>query len=270
MRAAIADYRVLEPWARPGRFVCRPPDRLGRTGPVMLRELEVDAEGWPQLCDHLLRLASVPEDKLLEVIEVGPDLATGRVFLVTAPAEPAWPDAPGGAVGDPGRVVQAVAAAARCAHDLHEMGLTHGAIRPDAILRGPAATVLDLPRLDGPAGEVISTGTWKELLTISPELLSGEPPSRSSDVWALGATLHALVSQDPLFPGIERDEPVTAVQRIMFTRPEIDPTIPPGLAEVIAACLATDAADRPRSAADVADRLAGAGLRPGPGGGKDA
>src|SRR5438270_652326 len=56
---SIVDYEVLEPWGEgTGRFVCRPPDRLGWPGPVLVTELAVDAEGWQQLCDQLIRLNS--------------------------------------------------------------------------------------------------------------------------------------------------------------------------------------------------------------------
>jgi eukaryotic-like serine/threonine-protein kinase len=270
VRASIADYQVQEAWARPGRYVCRPPDRLGRPGPVLVTELRADAEGWPQLSEHLVRLASVPGGRLLEPIEVGPDLETGRVFLVTEPADPAWPDDRTDPTGpDPERpavatadAVEAVVIAARGAHDLHEVGLPHGSIHPDTILRAERGVVLDLPILDGPPGEIARTGPWSRLAATSPELLAGEPPSRRSDIWALGATLHILLSPHPLFPGLDGDEPVTAVQRIMFTRPEIDRSLPDAVAEVISACLAPDGADRPPTAADVADRLAA--VEPGP------
>jgi hypothetical protein len=272
VRASIADYQVQEPWPRAGRYVCQPPDRLGRHGPVLVIELRADAEGWPQLSEHLVRLASVPGGRLLEPIEVGPDLETGRVFLVTEPADPAWPaDRTDPAGSDPERLVvttadavEALVVAARGAHDLHEVGLPHGSIHPDTILRAERGVVLDLPILDGPAGEVARTGPWSRLAATSPELLAGEPPSRRSDIWALGATLHMLLSPHPLFPGLDGDEPVTAVQRIMFTRPEIDSSLPDAVSEVISACLAADGADRPPTAADVADRLAAAEPEPDP------
>lgn len=229
----------------------------------MVSELAVDAEGWSQLCDHLVRLASAPG--MLEVLEVGPDLETGGVFLVAEPAVPPWPSRPDGTGAERseaavGEGVDAVVAMARCVHDLHEAGLTHGSVHRDAILRAGPRLVLDLPVLDGPPGEVTRTGSWVRLVASSPELLAGEPPSRSSEVWALGAALHALLSPQPLFPGVDRDEPVTAVQRIMFTRPEVDPSLPDAVSEVIRDCLAADPAERPPTAAVVADRLTRTGL----------
>ena len=258
VRVSIADYEVAEPWARDGCYVCRPPARLGRPGPVLVSELDTDADGWPQLCDHLVRLAAANPAGLLEALEVGPDPETKRVFLVTEYAEPAAATDGSNPGWNLGTAMTAVAGVARCAHALHEAGLTHGSIHSGRILRAERATRLDLPRLDAPPGTITRTGPWAEMVAVSPELFAGETASRSSDVWALGATLHTLLSDRPLYTGIDRDEPVTAVQRIMFTRPDLDPALPGSAAEVIAACLAFDPAERPQTAAEVADRLSGA------------
>ena len=257
VRDSIADFDVEAPWGeRGGRYVCRPPERLGRTGQVMVSELAVDAEGWQQLCDWLIRLASAPGGGLLEVIEIGPDLDTGGVFLVTETADGgtlAAPEEP----ADDRRRLDAVASAARAAHALHEVGLAHGSIHAGTILFGGRGPVLDVPRLGAPPGEVARVGPWEELVAVDPELLAGEAPSRHSDIWALGATLHSVMSRRPLFPDIGDDEPVTAVQRVMFTRPEPDPALPAALLELVESCLAPDPADRPPSALAVAERLAG-------------
>jgi hypothetical protein len=220
----------------------------------MVTELSVDAEGWQHLCDWLAHLAAVPGDGLLEVIEVGPDLETGTVFLVTEPAPEgtlARPDRPLG----PGRRLAAVEAVARAAYSLHEVGLAHGSIHPGRVALTARGPVLDLPRLDAPAGEAIRIDGWDEVECLDPDLLRGEPPSRASDIWALGVTLHRALSTRPLFAGIEDDEPVTAVQRVMMSRPEPDPDIGPGLRDLIAACLAADPAERPATALSVAGYL---------------
>ena len=220
----------------------------------MVTELSVDAEGWKQLCDWLVLLTAAPGDGLIESIEVGPDLQTGRVFLVTEAAPLgtlARPDRPLGR----DRRLAAVEAAARAAHALHEVGLAHGNIHPGAVALTARGPVLDVPRLDAPAGEVICIEGWAGVECIDPDLLRGEPPSRASDIWALGATLHQALSERPLFAGIEDDEPVTAVQRVMLSRPEPDPDIGPGIRDLITACLATDPADRPPTALAVAGYL---------------
>lgn len=252
---SIADYEVVGPWAEsPRRYVCRPPERLGRDGEVMVSELGIDAEGWQQLCDSLLRMSTAPGARMLEVVEVGPDMETGGVFVVSEAA-------PGGSLSAPldgpdrRKTLEAVEAAARGAHALHEVGLAHGSIHPGSVLLTAGGPVLDLPRLDAPSGEVLRVDGWRALVAVDPEVLYGESPTRSSDVWALGATLHSVLSDRPLFPGIEDDEPVTAVQRMMFTRPEPDPSLPPSLLELVNDCLASDTSERPATALAVAERL---------------
>lgn len=258
VRVSIADYEVVEPWGRtPGRYVCRPPERLGRGGEVLVSELAVGAEGWQQLCDTLLRMATAPDSRMVELIEVGPDLEAGGVFVASQTA-------PGGtladAVGEAGGLdraerLQALETVARGAHALHEVGLAHGSIHPGSVVLTETGAALDLPDLDAPVGRVVKIEGWPTLVALDPELLSGESPSRSSDIWALGATVHAAFSQRPLFPGIEEDEPVTAVQRMMFSRPEPDPSLPGPLLALIGDCLAADPADRPDTALAVAERL---------------
>jgi eukaryotic-like serine/threonine-protein kinase len=255
VRDAIADYEVIRPWDwDERRYVCRAPRRLGRDGDVMVAELAVDAEGWQHLCDWLVRLASAPAGASLELIEVGPDLETGRVFLATEAALDGTLARPEHPLG-PDRRVAAVEAVARGAHALHEVGLAHGSIHPGAVVLTSRGPRLDVPRLDAPAGEAIRIDGWIELECVDPDLLRGEPPSRASDIWALGATLHHALSKRPLFAGIPDDEPVTAVQRVMMSRPESDPEIRPGLRDLIAACLAADPADRPPTAAALAGQL---------------
>lgn len=246
-------------WGGTGRrHVARAPDRLGRTDEVLVSELAVDAEGWQTLCDRLVRLAQVPGGGLLEVFEVGPDLETGAVFLVSELPEepPALPRA-----GTPrDRLLGALAAAARTLHGMHETGIAHGSVTTDALLLSGRGPVLDLPLLDGQPGEIVNLDHWRRLEAMDPELLGGEAPSRGSDIWSLGATLHALLSDRPLFPGMEHDETVTAVQRLLFTRPSPDARIPADLLALVQDCLEPDPADRPQTALVVAERMAAAGV----------
>jgi hypothetical protein len=67
------------------------------------------------------------------------------------------------------------------------------------------------------------------------------------------------MSPKPLYEGMDSDEPVTAVQRILFARPSIDPALPGPLAEVISACLEPDPTKRPQTAAEVARMIREAG-----------
>jgi eukaryotic-like serine/threonine-protein kinase len=222
----------------------------------MVSELAVDAAGWRELADTLTRLSAIDSEHLLSLIEVGPDLdpAAAGVYLASeAPtagtlSEPTTPL-------DPAGKVRAVAQLALGAHALHEGGVAHGGISARSAWLTERGAALGPPPLDAPAGLVTRVGGWQEFVTVDRDLLGGESWSRSSDVWALGATLHTALSDRPIYPGIEGDEPVTAVQRVVFGQAEVDPELPVDLAEVIAACLDHDPAARPVTAKEVADRL---------------
>jgi serine/threonine protein kinase len=151
--------------------------------------------------------------------------------------------------------VHAVAAAARGAHALHEAGIAHGAINLNTVVLTERGAALAPPPVDLRPGLVTRITDWRDFVTLDPDLLCGEAPGRASDIWALGATLHLAASDRPLFHGIDGDEPVTAVQRVLFTRPDVDPELHPELAETVAACLDPDPDARPATAAEVAERL---------------
>jgi serine/threonine protein kinase len=262
LRSSIADYQLLEEWSPSGSarpcFTAEAPARIGATEPVLVWPLDVDAEGWQQLCDHLVRLRGAASDCSLALLEVGPDLETGRVFLVTEAA-------PGGLLSDPsspltpGDRIRAVAAAARAVHAMHEVGLAHGFIRPENIFLTERGPRLGPPALDRPSGALASPGCAADLHVLDPDTLAGEAPSRASDIWALGATAHLLLTGRGPFPAPDDEAPVLAVQRILFGRPEVDPSLPPALRQVIGSCVAADPADRPSTALEVADSLSEAG-----------
>jgi serine/threonine protein kinase len=269
LRSSVADYAIIRalPASNFGqtRYLCRAPERLGIDEPVMVTELSVDASGWRDLASRLSTLATIGSPHLLTLFEVGPDLdPEGAGVYLTSES------APGGSAQEASRrdqrtMVGAVAAAARGADAMHSAGVAHGAIDAGAILftaRGPALTP---PPLGGPSGVVARAHGWKDLAVLDPDLLRGEAPSRSSDVWSLAATLHGLLSSRPLYPDINADgeatEPiVTTVQRVLFTRPEVDPSLPPPLAAVLSRCFAADPSDRFATAAELADELS----RPAP------
>jgi len=269
LRSSVADYQVIRALPSTGagqsRYLCRPPQRLDQDdGHVMITELGVDAAGWRELASALSRLAAVGYARSLALIEVGPDLDPGGAGVYLASES-----APGGSVArpttplDPVAQTRAVAEAARGAHALHETGIAHGSIDGRSILLTERGAVLAPPVLGGPPGAVARMTDWRDVVVLDPAILRGEQPTRSSDVWALAATLHGLLSSKPLYPDIDRDPNVTVVQRILFTRPDIDRTLPGGLVETLSACLADDPSDRLLSAEELADRLAVGGVAVG-------
>lgn len=264
MRASIADYEVMELLGEaPGgahRFLCRPPARLAWAEPVEIAEVPLAEGGWAQWSDRVVRLAQAGSADLRLLLETGPDPAGIGAYVSYEAATGgnlAAPPAPDADRGDRPAAGPAVAAAARAAHSLHQAGLAHGHIGPDAICLVARGTVLDLPPLGLPDGWATLRSTPAQLATADPDVLRGEAPSRSSDIWSLGATLHILLSDRPLYPGIAGDQPVTALQRVLFTRPEIDPGLPGAVRDLVERCLTFDPSARPGTAAEVAEILVG-------------
>jgi eukaryotic-like serine/threonine-protein kinase len=260
LRSSVADYEVLATVPGPGsaaRYLCRAPERLDfEADQVMVTEIPVDTSGWPALRELLGRFAAVDSDRLLAVIEIGPDpdSAGATCYLATETAPSGWLSEVGRDMAASERI-RTVADAARGAHALHEAGLAHGAISDKAIVLSERGGLLSPPSLDLPAGALTRVVDWRDVVTLDPNVLSGEESSRSSDIWSLGATLHLVLSTRSLYPGVGDDPPVTAVQRILFSRPQVDAELSPGVAALIEECLEPDPAARPSTAEEVADRL---------------
>jgi len=265
LRAAIADYEVVEELGL-GLYLAKLPERRAGgvdagepstpRGDVILTEVPVGSAGWAELTSLLTRFASVGSSRLLSLIEVGPDLdsAGAGAYLVTETA-------PGGTLASPARPltvadqVQAVAGAALGAHDLHESGIAHGDINPGRIFLTDRGAVLGPPISAAPPGRVAAFRDWHDLALVDPDLLRGEPPSRSSDVWALAAALYSLLGPAPLYPNMVDDQPVTAVQRVLFSRPEVGASAPADLAPIFGWCFDPDPGCRPQTALELAERL---------------
>ena len=255
LRAALADYELSDE-VGPGCYLARSPERLAIERPVLVWELAVDAAGWPGLSADLSLYASVESPHLLHLIETGPDPDPAGVgaYLVTE-------DPPGGSLEAPQRMLRVaemvltVAGAARGAHALHEAGLAHGSISPASVFLTARGGVLGPPRPVGTAGTAARANRWQNLELLDPELVRGGAPSRSSDVWALAAAVHQACAGAPLYPGLEREQPVTAVQKVLFGSPVVDTNIPSDLADVLEVCFDRDPANRPATALDLAERL---------------
>lgn len=99
-----------------------------------------------------------------------------------------------------------------------------------------------------------SSGT---LSYMSPQQLDGRPPKVTDDIHALGATLYELLTSKPPFHSgdvlhqIRNLVPDTVDQRLADLG--IENPVPGGVAALLMACLAKDDAQRPQSAAAVAE-----------------
>lgn len=85
---------------------------------------------------------------------------------------------------------------------------------------------------------------------LAPETVSGTPASPLSDIYAIGAIAYAMLTGEPAFPGDSPMQVIRSQSRGEFRRPrDINPSIPEEFEALIMACLETNPADRPESAA---------------------
>ena len=152
----------------------------------------------------------------------------------------------------------AVADAARAAHALHEAGIAHNDIKPGNILLtdgGAKLSDLGLSQLLTPGLTITGLGSAGSVEYLDPAVIRGEVPSRATDIFALGATLHRVLTGAGLYGDLPADNTMVAMRRVLSHQPVIAPGLPPGVRELIVAAVDADPAKRPATAGDFAERL---------------
>lgn len=257
MTTTMADFEVEEDLDgdRGGRYRARVPDRLRpRAGTVVVRHLPwADAGAWEELRVLLgaIRAAATGEPHLVEVVEAGYLDGTGAWVVTSDPGRARLSD---GRV-EPRAALGALAGAAAAVHALHEAGVVHQGVSPEAVTPDG---VVDLPVLDRSRtveGHVLEVLSPPSLDTVDPAWARGGRPGRETDLFALGATLYRAVTGRLLHPDLATDQPVVALQRVMFEPVHLPPDLDPDVAATVAACIATDPADRPPSALALSHHL---------------
>jgi predicted ATPase len=141
----------------------------------------------------------------------------------------------------------------------HRLGILHRDVKPANILftdyGEPALSDFGIAHIAG--GFTTATGVFTGSPAFTaPEILSGDPPSRASDVYALGSTLFAAVTGHAAFERRSGEQLVAQFLRIASeSAPDLRETgIPDDIATVIDAAMARDPQQRP-SAADLGEEL---------------
>jgi serine/threonine protein kinase len=269
VRDWVADYQVLRPLSSPDRnprtFVAVSPRRLGgEPRQVVVHLIDAEPDRFEAAVVHLRAVAAARSARIAALVEVGRDDREGEdpvAYYVTEYR-------PAGSLSNPSSVsannpLMALAQAARGVHDLHQAGKVHGDLGPGSVLLADDGAVVTVPHPPAPmeVGETAMARPPDRLETLDPAIIRGEGRSRATDVWALGATMHLALTGQSLHPGLSDDDPLTAVQRVLFEPPVVDPRLPPRQAAVVMSCIRANPEDRLASAEDLAvslEALAGA------------
>jgi serine/threonine protein kinase len=137
----------------------------------------------------------------------------------------------------------------------HQAGVLHRDVKPDNILlnRQGEYVLSDFGIATLDDGTQSTTGSYSGTYAFSaPELLRGSRASESSDLYSLGATLHALASGRAPFTSKADATPAATLLRILEDPvPDLPTGVPSTLASLICSLMAKDPEERPRSAADL-------------------
>jgi len=257
----IADYKIIHQLGEGSQgqyWLAEAPTRLGTSeSQVAIKTIIHGAtEGeFDRLADHLRLYASVRSPYLHELFDVGQQ---GSVVYVAGKFEA------GGTLTRPARpssrvdVLRAVAGAARGAHALHEVGIPHRAIRPGNIVLGSDQSKLSdigISQLLSPGQTVTGAAQMGAIDYLAPEVIQGQPASRATDIWALGATLHKTLTGYSIFPDIPSGSLVDALRFLLTEAPVMGDALRNGERRIIESTIHSDPADRPPTALDVAEAI---------------
>ena len=268
--AAVADYVVVRQLGEGnhGRYyLARPPARLELADEFVALKVFGDRVG------ELAYERGVRELRAFAAVR-SPYLVTVYDAVLEDTFAYAMQYFPLGSLSAPARplaraeVHRALEHAARAAHALHEAGMAHGDIKPANVLLtegsdgpgiGGRLSDLGLARFLAPGTTLTSMGRASSVEYLDPDVIGGARPSRRTEIWALGATVHRALAGTGLYGELPDAQPLLAIRKVLGAQPQIDPALRPRRGRARAAL------PRPRrrrlpTAEAVADRLAA--LRP--------
>src|SRR4051794_30527837 len=152
------------------------------------------------------------------------------------------------------RVLDIVAQTALALQAAHAAGLVHRDIKPGNLLITPDGRVkitdFGIARI---ADQVPLTATGQVMGTVqylSPEQASGHPASPATDIYSLGIVAYEALAGRRPFTG--ESQVAIAMAQINETPPDLPPTVPKPVRNLVMACIAKSPSERPASAANLA------------------
>ncbi len=257
----IADYELGESLGRGnhGRYYkAAPPARLGIDDAVVaVKVLDQHAgdDEFRRFANELKIFASVRSPHLVRIYDAGHQdgilFYALEYFPLGSLAQPA-------AELSEADVLRAVAGAARGAHALHEVGVAHRDIKPANVMvtpEGGKLSDLGLAQVLNPGQTVTGFGPIGAIEFMEPGVVRGEPASRASDIWALGATLHKAMTGKSVFGAIPTDDVLKALRHVLGAVPTVADELDEGARHLVQRCVAAAPEDRPATAMELAEAL---------------
>jgi serine/threonine protein kinase len=259
----IADYVFIRPLNEGNHgqyYLAKPPARLGLEATNVVVKVvagQTTQETFSKATRELKAFAAVRSPYLVRLYDAGQQ--TGTFFYAMEWLERGSLAAPSSELTkDAAR--KAVADVARAAHALHEAGIVHQDIAPENVLLaddGGRLADLGLAKVLQPGVTVTSLGSRSigAVEYVDPAMLAGGQPSRQTDVYSLGMTLHRALAGVGMFGDISSAAPMMAMRAVLAGTPKLDPALGPDEAALIKACIDPDLSRRPRTALEVAERI---------------
>jgi len=261
-RSGIADYRFIRTLGTGSHgacYVARCPARLRADAELVAVKVlagPTTRDAFHRAARELAAFAAVRSPYLVTLYDVGQQ---GDELYYSMEYLPAGSLASPGVPASLSQVLAAVADACRAAHALHEAGVAHNDIKPGNILLrdgGAKLSDLGLSQLLSPGLTITGRGPVGSVEFLDPAVIRGELPSRATDIFALGATLHWALTGRGVYGDLAAESTMAAARRVLSHQAAIAEGLPPGVRAVIEAAINPDPAARPATAADLAERIA--------------
>lgn len=256
----VGDYELIER-TRDGNYGsywrARPPARLEMGGEdVEIKIVEARIPGSHIRIANELRLHHATQCKeLVPILDAG---LQGERLFYASPIAPLGSLAFNNADLDKQARIEAIAAAARAADCLHEVGVAHRDIRPDNIQLFPDGAKLGdlgLAQILEPLGVKTGDGPIGSVAYQAPEVTLGQPGSRASDVFSLGVSLHETLSGESPFPKLKGQTLNGAITSMVQPTIEINQALTEAEIAVISRCLKIEPSERYETARILANEL---------------
>jgi len=256
----LADYEVVRLIGdgNHGRFyLARPPARLAISDEYVAVKVfagECTEDDYRRGARELRAFAAVDSPYLATVYDAVLDdgfLYAMEYFPLGSLASPARPL-------ERSEILRSLEHAARAVDALHEAGLAHGDVKPANVMLtddGAKLSDLGLARVFNEGAAMTGMAPETSVEYVDPTLLLGEPPSRATDIWGLGATMHRALSGVGLYGEIPHHQPLLAIRKLQSTAPVIDPSLTDHEHATVARCLAP-LGERYETAGRLADAIA--------------